>query len=68
MNEQAGVVMDVRVGEELTIDLSGVTGALGVVTVKVERKDGQRARLRVVADKRILVSRPHQQRMLARPL
>jgi hypothetical protein len=62
----AGVVMDVRVGEELTLDLAGLLGeaALGdglslcPITVKVEKKDGQRARLRVVADQRIKVCRP----------
>jgi hypothetical protein len=68
MNDRAnaGVVMDVRVGEELTLDLAALLAAvasgaglsLGPITVKVERKDGQRARLRVVADQRIKVSRP----------
>jgi hypothetical protein len=64
-DKTAGVVMDVRVGEELSLDLTGLLGAalggglsLGPITVKVEKKDGQRARLRVVADQRIKVSRP----------
>jgi hypothetical protein len=61
----AGVVVDVRVGEELTLDLqqllvdtAGAGLSLGSITVRVEKKDGQRARLRVVADQRIKVSRP----------
>lgn len=68
MNDKAnaGVVMDVRVGEELTLDLCELLVdvarrgglSLGPITVKVEKKDGQRARLRVVADQRIKVSRP----------
>jgi len=54
-----GVVIDVRVGEELTLDVDAATGlSLGPITVKVERKDGQRARLRVVANPRIIVRRP----------
>jgi hypothetical protein len=75
MNDKAnaGVVMDVRVGEELTLDLAGLLGeaarggglSLGAITVRVEKKDGQRARLRVVADQRIKVSRP-QSRTLAK--
>lgn len=44
-----GVAMDVRVGQSLMI---------GNVRVTVEKKDGQRARLRVVADKDILICRP----------
>lgn len=58
MNEKnSGVVIDVRVGEELQIELDPVF-QLGPITVRVEKKDGQRARLRVVADKRIMVRRP----------
>lgn len=57
-----GVSVDVRVGEELTLDLSALGAAmglsLGTIRLRVERKDGQRARLRVVADTRIKVSRP----------
>lgn len=67
----AGVVMDVRVGEELTLDLAGLLGeaahgaglSLGWITVKVEKKDGQRARLRVIADQRIKVRRPQPTRV-----
>lgn len=44
-----GVLMDVRVGQSLMI---------GNVKVTVEKKDGQRARLRVVADRDILICRP----------
>lgn len=55
----SGVVMDVRVGEELTLDLDASLGlSIGPIRVKVEKKDGQRARLRVVADQRIIVRRP----------
>jgi hypothetical protein len=53
-----GVSVDVRVGEELTLDLAALGLSLGTIRVLVERKDGQRARLRVVADARIKVSRP----------
>jgi sRNA-binding carbon storage regulator CsrA len=45
----SGVCMDVRVGQSLMI---------GNVKVTVEKKDGQRARLRVVADKGIVICRP----------
>jgi sRNA-binding carbon storage regulator CsrA len=45
-----GVTVDVRVGETLTI---------GSIRITVERKDGQRARLRVVAERSILISRPN---------
>lgn len=61
MNDKpnSGVVIDVRVGEELTLDLDAALGlSLGPIRVKVEKKDGQRARLRVVADQRIMVRRP----------
>lgn len=60
----SGVAVDVRVGEELTLDL----GALGLPSVRVfvERKDGQRARLRVVADPRIIVRRPPPNRIPAK--
>lgn len=44
-----GATIDVRVGETLTI---------GTIRITVERKDGQRARLRVVAGEDILISRP----------
>jgi sRNA-binding carbon storage regulator CsrA len=44
-----GVLMDVRVGQSLMI---------GNVRVTVEKKDGQLARLRVVADRDILIRRP----------
>lgn len=44
-----GATIDVRVGETLTI---------GSIRITVERKDGQRARLRVVAAEDILISRP----------
>jgi hypothetical protein len=55
----AGVSIDVRVGEEITLDADAVTGLrLGPIRVLVERKDGQRARLRIVADPRIMVRRP----------
>jgi len=49
-----GVVMDVRVGHELLIDN-------GRIRIVVEKKEGQRARLRVIADKCIIVSRPPQE-------
>lgn len=52
----AGVVMDVRVGQSLLI---------GNVRVTVEKKDGQRARLRVVADKGIVIRRPQQEEIAA---
>jgi hypothetical protein len=55
--KNSGVVIDVRVGEELQLELDPAF-ELGPITVRVERKDGQRARLRVVADKRIMVRRP----------
>ncbi len=55
----SGVVMDVKVGEELTLELDpALELALGPIRVKVEKKDGQRARLRVIADQRIKVRRP----------
>lgn len=43
-----GVVMDVRVGQTLMV---------GGVRITVEKKDGQRARLRVVAEKDIVICR-----------
>lgn len=62
----SGVAVDVRVGEELTLDLDASLGlSLGPITVRVEKKDGQRARLRVVADPRIIVRRPPPTRITA---
>ena len=57
-DKNSGVVLDVRVGEELSIDVPEGMGNGSRVRVFVERKDGQRARLRVIADRRIIVSRP----------
>lgn len=55
----SGVVLDVRVGEELCIDAGNCpVDERGNIRVLVEKKDGQRARLRVIADRRIIVSRP----------
>ncbi|MBX3653202.1 MAG: hypothetical protein KF686_03390 [Ramlibacter sp.] len=53
-----GVVLDVRVGEELRIDVDKSLGDVPGIRVLVEKKEGQRARLRVIADRRIIVSRP----------
>ncbi len=47
-----GVVTDVRVGQTLLI---------GSVRVTVEKKDGQRARLRVVADEGVVIQHSPQQ-------
>lgn len=56
---RSGVLVDVRVGEELHLELPPeLEAALGRIAVKVEKKDGQRARLRVLADERIIVRRP----------
>jgi hypothetical protein len=56
---QSGVAIDVKVGEELHLELDpSLELDLGLIKVLVERKDGQRARLRVVADQRIIVRRP----------
>jgi len=44
-----GIVMDIRVGQSLMI---------GNARVYVEKKDGQRARLRVIADDGIVITRP----------
>lgn len=58
MSNNSGVVMDVRVGEELVIDAENRTLNAGRIRVLVEKKDGQRARLRVIADESIIVRRP----------
>lgn len=57
-DKNSGVALDVRVGEELLIDVPEGMQEGSRVRVFVEKKDGQRARLRVVADRRIIVSRP----------
>lgn len=57
-DKNSGVALDVRVGEELQIDVPEGMQEGSRVRVFVEKKDGQRARLRVVADRRIIVSRP----------
>lgn len=49
-----GMIVDVKVGQELKIDN-------GRIRIIVEQKDGKRARLRVIADKSIIVSRPLQE-------
>lgn len=55
----SGVVLDVRVGEELCIDAGNCpVDERGTIRVVVEKKDGQRARLRVIAPRSIIVSRP----------
>lgn len=48
-----GMTVDVKVGQEIDIDH-------GRVRIIVEQKDGKRARLRVIADKGIIISRPLQ--------
>ncbi len=48
------MIVDVKVGQELKIDN-------GRIRIVVEQKDGKRARLRVIADKSIIVSRPLQE-------
>ena len=48
---QNGMVMDVKVGEEILI-------ADGQIRIIVEQKDGKRARLRFIADKSIIIKRP----------
>lgn len=48
-----GMTVDVKVGQEIDIDN-------GRVRIIVEQKDGKRARLRVIADKGIMISRPLQ--------
>jgi pyruvate kinase len=48
-----GISMDVKVGQEINIDD-------GRIKILVEQKDGKRARLRVIADKSIIVSRPQE--------
>jgi pyruvate kinase len=48
-----GMTVDVKVGQEIDIDN-------GRVRIIVEQKDGKRARLRVIADKGIIISRPLQ--------
>ena len=48
LKPMAGAVMDVRVGQSLLI---------GTVRVTVEKKAGQIARLRVVADEGIVIQR-----------
>lgn len=57
-DKNSGVALDIRVGEELLIDVPEGMQEGSRVRVFVEKKDGQRARLRVVADRRIIVSRP----------
>lgn len=49
-----GKVIDVKVGQELNIEN-------GRIRIVVEQKDGKRARLRVIADKSIIVSGPLQE-------
>ena len=53
-----GMIVDVKVGQELKIDN-------GRIRIVVEQKDGKRARLRVIADKSIIVSRPLQEEIVA---
>lgn len=53
-----GMIVDVKVGQELKIDN-------GRIRIVVEQKDGRRARLRVIADKSIIVSRPLQEEIVA---
>jgi hypothetical protein len=48
-----GMTVDVKVGQEIDIDNRRVR-------IIVEQKDGKRARLRVIADKGIMISRPLQ--------
>lgn len=55
MSKSPGLVIDVREGQEVTFD---TCSSLGKIRVIVEKKEGKRARLRVVADKGIIVSRP----------
>lgn len=63
----SGVAIDVRVGEELTLEVEGSPEfSLGPIRVRVEKKDGQRARLRIVADPRIIVRRPPPHRIPAK--
>lgn len=54
MTHQPGKVVDVKVGQEINIDE-------GRIRIVVEHKDGKRARLRVIADKSIIISRPLQE-------
>lgn len=49
-----GMIVDVKVGQELKIDN-------GRIRIIVEQKDGKRARLRVIAERSIIVSRPLQE-------
>ncbi len=46
-----GVVMDVSLGETIRIDD-------GKIQVIVEQKSGQKARLRIIADRSIKIDRP----------
>lgn len=48
---RSGVVMDVNVGEKVTIDG-------GTVVVVIEQKSGQKARLRIVAPPAISIEGP----------
>lgn len=53
-----GMIVDVKVGQEINIDN-------GRIRIVIEHKDGKRARLRVIADKSIIVSRPLQEEIVA---
>lgn len=52
------MIVDVKVGQEINIDN-------GRIRIVIEHKDGKRARLRVIADKSIIVSRPLQEEIVA---
>lgn len=51
MTQQHGMSVDVKVGQAIDIDN-------GRIRIVVEHKEGKRARLRIVADKSIIVTRP----------
>ncbi|MBC3906213.1 hypothetical protein [Undibacterium umbellatum] len=53
MTQQHGMSVDVKVGQAIDIDN-------GRIRIVVERKEGKRARLRIVADKSIIVTRPQE--------
>ena len=58
-----GIVTDLRVAETLQLEVPSADGACRTVTVTLEAKSGQMARLRVQAPNDVVLRRPAQRKL-----
>ncbi len=63
MSQRDGIVTDLRVAETLQMEVPSPDGTLKRVTVTLEQKSGQVARLRVRAPADVVLVRPASKKM-----